>query len=182
MVRDGKIIYQSLDHVALTPEGWPIITRAFFSGRNNYNPDIKTIDVNVGDMILVSSVGEYGNGKWNALKDALEGKDVYSYPLCTIEKIASENAHDNYSAILIRIGKDEPEDKTDTYLFKLNRKRKDSDEKMIPVEYFRLRREAMDRLVEMNCYSREKEIYQYGVSRSTDGNGAKWIKTNNSNK
>lgn len=47
---------------------------------------------------------------------------------------------------------------------------------MIPVEYFRLRREAMDRLVEMNCYSREKEEYQYSVSRCIDGNGAKWIK------
>lgn len=175
MVRDGKIIYQSTDHVALTPEGWPIITRAFFTGRNNYNPDIKTIDVEVGDMILICSDGVYGNEKWSALKDALEGKDVYSYPLCAVEKIASENAHDNYSAILIRIGKDEPEDKTDTYLFKLNRKRKDSDEKMIPVEYFRLRREAMDRLMEMNCYSREKETYQYGVSRCTDGKGAKWI-------
>ena len=157
------------------PEGWPIITRAFFTGRNNYKPDIKTIDVEVGDMILICSDGVYGNGKWSALKDALEGKDVYSYPLCAVEKIASENAHDNYSAILIRIGKDEPEDKNDTYLFKLNRKRKDSDEKMIPVEYFRLRREAMDRLMEMNCYSREKETYQYGVSRCTDGKGAKWI-------
>lgn len=29
VVRNREIIYQSTDHVALTPEGWPIITRAF---------------------------------------------------------------------------------------------------------------------------------------------------------
>lgn len=45
MIRDDQIIYQSTDHVALTPEGWPIITRAFFTGRNNYKPDIKAINV-----------------------------------------------------------------------------------------------------------------------------------------
>lgn len=77
-------------------------------------------------MILICSDGVYGNGKWSALKDALEGKDVYSYPLCAIEKIASENAHDNYSAILIRIGKDEPKDKTDSYLYKIHRSLRNS--------------------------------------------------------
>lgn len=112
MVRDGKITYQSTDHVALTPEGWPIITRAFFTGQNNCYPDIKTIDVKVGDMILICSDGVYGNGKWATLKDALEVKDVCTSPLYAIEKIASENAHDNYSAILICFGKDEPEDNT----------------------------------------------------------------------
>ena len=50
------------------------------------------------------------------------------------------------------------------------------DDKFEPVEYFRSRREVMDRLVELNCYSQDKETYQYGVSRCVDGNGAKWIK------
>ena len=54
VVRDNLIIYQSTDHVALTPEGWTIVTRAFFTGRNNYDPEIKTIDVKVGDMMELS--------------------------------------------------------------------------------------------------------------------------------
>ena len=176
VIRNHEIIYQSTDHVALTPEGWPIITRAFFTGRNSYTPDIQEIDVEIGDMIFICSDGVYGNGKWSALKDTLEGKDVYSYLLSSVEKIASKMAHDNYSAILIRICRDEPTDKTDTYLFKLNRRLKGTDDKFEPVEYFRSRREVMDRLVELNCYSQDKETYQYGVSRCVDGNGAKWIK------
>ena len=127
-------------------------------------------------MIFICTDGVYGNGKWSALKDTLEGKDVYSYLLSSVEKIASEKAHDNYSAILIRICRDEPADKTDTYLFKLNRRLRGTDDEFEPIEYFRFRREAMDRLVELNCYSREKGTYQYGVTRYVDGNGAKWIK------
>ena len=103
MVRDGKIIYQSTDHVALTPEGWPIITRAFFTGRNNYNPDIKTIYVKVGDMVLICSDGVYGNGKWSEIKEALTD-NPNNEVLGRIRSVAERNAHDNYSAILIRIG------------------------------------------------------------------------------
>ena len=110
VIRNHEIIYQSTDHVALTPEGWPIITRAFFTGRNNHTPDIKEIELKIGDMIFICSDGVYGNGKWNALKDALEGRNVYSDMLGSIEKIASEKAHDNYSAILICISRDEPND------------------------------------------------------------------------
>lgn len=104
VVRGNEIIYQSSDHVALTPEGWPIITRGFFTGRNNYTPDIKEVGLVVGDIILICSDGVYGNGKWRALKAVLEGeKGDYFSLLNEIEKIASERAHDNYSAILICI-------------------------------------------------------------------------------
>lgn len=110
VIRNHEIIYQSTDHVALTPEGWPIITRAFFTGSQNYTPDIKEVELEIGDMIFICSDGVYGNGKWNALKNALEGRNVYSDMLSSIEKITSEKAHDNYSAILICICRDEPKD------------------------------------------------------------------------
>ncbi len=110
MVRDHKIIYQSVDHVALTPEGWPIITRAFFTGRNSYKPDIEEMEIQVGDMILICSDGVYGNGKWSGLKDVLTNSTTTEDPLSAIKKIASSNAHDNYTAILIRIGQDEAAD------------------------------------------------------------------------
>ena len=110
VIRNHEIIYQSTDHVALTPEGWPIITRAFFTGRNSYAPDIEEIELKIGDMIIICSDGVYGNGKWNALKNALEGSNVYSDVLASIKKIATENAHDNYSAILICICQDESKD------------------------------------------------------------------------
>lgn len=124
VIRDHEIIYQSVDHVALTPEGWPIITRAFFTGRNNYKPDIKEIEVNVGDMILICSDGVYGNGKWSELTDMLTNNETAIYPLSDIKRLATDKHHDNYSAILIRVCQDEPEDKTDSYLFKLRRQLK----------------------------------------------------------
>ncbi len=71
VVRNHEIIYQTTDHVALTPEGWPVVTRAFFTGRNKYTPDIKGITLDTGDMIFICFDGVYGNGKWSDLKDAL---------------------------------------------------------------------------------------------------------------
>ncbi len=105
-VRDHKIIYQSTDHVALTPEGWPIITRAFFTGRNNYKPDIEEIELEEGDMILICSDGVYGNGKWSKLRDLLTHSEADECDLSEIERLAADKAHDNYSAILIRICND----------------------------------------------------------------------------
>lgn len=114
VVRNHEIIYQSTDHVALTHEGWPIITRAFFTGQNNFTPDTKEIHVEIGDMILICSDGVYGNGKWSELKDILTNEGSVMYPLSDIERLASDKSHDNYSAILIRVCDDEPEDETDS--------------------------------------------------------------------
>lgn len=180
VVRDHKIIYRSVDHVALTPEGWPIITRAFFTGRNNYKPDIEELQIQVGDMILICSDGVYGNGKWSQIQDVFTEKESFSYPLWDVEKISSENAHDNYSAILIRVCEDEPEDKTDSYLFKLHRHLKEGESKIEYIEFFRTRNEAMLRLVERNQFGDKDDPYQYGIFRHPDGNGPKWkINENN---
>ena len=100
VVRSHEIIYISTDHVALTAEGWPIITRAFFTGRSCYTPDIKEIQLETDDTILICSDGVYGNGKWSGLEEELR-KDWAS--IDAVKKIAGKNAHDNYSAILIRI-------------------------------------------------------------------------------
>lgn len=102
VIRNREIIYQSTDHVALTPEGWPVITRVFFTGRNCYTPDIREIGLEAGDMIFICSDGVYGNGKWADVERVLLSSDGISFE--RIEKIASSPAHDNYSAILIRIG------------------------------------------------------------------------------
>lgn len=174
VIRDHRIIYQSVDHVALTPEGWPIITRAFFTGRNNYKPDIKEMEVHIGDMILICSDGVYGNGKWDKIQDVFTGEDSWVYPLSDIKDIAADNAHDNYTAILIRVCQDEPEDKTDSYLFKLRRHLKEGNAPCEYIEFFRTRREAMYRLVEKNYYGDKDDIYHYGISRFPDGKGAKW--------
>jgi|GEM_PF-3394833 protein serine/threonine phosphatase len=174
VIRDHKIIYQSVDHVALTPEGWPIITRAFFTGQNNYKPDIEEIEVQVGDLIFVCSDGVYGNGKWSAVQGVLTDPEACIYPLSNIVRIAADKAHDNYSAILIRICDDEPEDTTDSYLFKLRRHPKEGEYKSEYIEFFRTRREAIYRLGERNCFGDKNDIYHYGVSRYPDGKGAKW--------
>lgn len=103
MVRSHEIIYISTDHVALTSEGWPVITQAFFTGRTCYAPDIKEIQLETGDTILICSDGVYGNGKWSCLEDALCNG---CSSIATVKKIAGKSAHDNYSAILIRINED----------------------------------------------------------------------------
>lgn len=100
VIRDHNIIYQSVDHVALTPEGWPIITKAFFTGRSNYKPDIEEMEVQVGDMILICSDGVYGNGKWGILNDTLLGD---GFDIDDIYSIAVHRCNDNISAILIKI-------------------------------------------------------------------------------
>lgn len=177
VVRDKEIIYQTTDHVALTPEGWPIITRAFFTGRNNFRPDIKEIELQVGDMILLCSDGVYGNGKWSKVNEALKDEMHGAYVLSDVYKVANENAHDNYSAILVRIGDDEPEDKTDTYLFKISRHVEDENgwhKEPEATEYFRTRREAMARLVELNCYNPRPQNVRYTCGRCHDGTGPRW--------
>ncbi len=101
LVRDRRIIYQSTDHVALTPEGWPIITRAFFTGRNKYQPEIVKMEMRAGDMILLCSDGVYGNGKWSGLHKVLTGQEASMELLGDIERVAAERAHDNYSGVLV---------------------------------------------------------------------------------
>lgn len=100
LVRNRRIVYQSVDHVALTDIGNPIITRGFFTHSNRYAPEIHKEAIIYGDRILICTDGVYGNGKWSDLRDLLTSD------ICTSENIrnlASKNAHDNYSAILLEI-------------------------------------------------------------------------------
>lgn len=39
-IRNGRIIYQSVDHIAISSSGNTVITRAFFPKTVNYKPDI----------------------------------------------------------------------------------------------------------------------------------------------
>lgn len=167
VVRESEIIYQSTDHLALTPEGWPIITRAFFTGRANYNPDITEFEVRVGDMILICSDGVYGNGKWHALNETLLDEHR-AYPLWGVEDVAKNHVHDNYSAMLIRICEDQPCNHSEPGLFKLRRRPKGSDADFKYFEFFRTRKEACARLIELGHYGPEKDKYQYGISRITN--------------
>ena len=99
-IRSGKIIYRSVDHVALTNNRCPIITRAFFTGRNCYTPDVHEDNIQPGDRIFICSDGVYGNGKWSDLEDCLISENCN---IKHIEQIASTHPHDNHSGILITI-------------------------------------------------------------------------------
>ncbi len=99
-IRDGKIIYQSVDHVALTYIGNPIITHAFFANSSRYKPDIYTTDIHHGDIIFMCTDGVFGNGKWSKLKDLLTSTTVN---IERIKSMAQEDAFDNYSGILLTI-------------------------------------------------------------------------------
>lgn len=106
VIRDHKIIYTSVDHIALTSGGLPIITRAFFTGRNKYQPHIEKIEIQIGDMILICSDGVYGNGKWSDLNDALTSDETCGHTLSKVKAVAETRLNDNYSAILIRVCED----------------------------------------------------------------------------
>lgn len=98
--REGKIVYQSVDHIALTGSGNPILTRGFFSHKHRFTPEIHEEKIISGDRILICTDGVFGNGKWSDLRDLLVNKAT---TIEDIEELASRNAHDNYSAILINI-------------------------------------------------------------------------------
>lgn len=100
LAREGKLVYQSVDHIALTDSGTPILTRGFFSHRHRFTPDIHEEKIISGDRILICTDGVFGNGKWCDLRDLLVNKAT---TIEDIEELASRNAHDNYSAILINI-------------------------------------------------------------------------------
>ncbi|MCC8176508.1 MAG: serine/threonine-protein phosphatase [Bacteroidales bacterium] len=92
------------DHVKLSPEGWPLITNAFFTGRcDKILPEIDLYMVQPGDRVLLCSDGVYGCIPADRL-DSLMRSDA------DLDDIASQlkdwcriHAHDNHSAILLEI-------------------------------------------------------------------------------
>lgn len=100
LIRDMTVIHQSVDHVALTDMGDPIITRAFFTNSNRFIPEIHTIDFHYGDRIFMCTDGVYGNGKWSKLMELLTLPQVN---INNIKKMAGIDTFDNYSGILITI-------------------------------------------------------------------------------
>lgn len=162
VARDHEIIYRSEDHVGVSPEGWPVVKKAFFTGRDEISvPFIKEMEIQEGDMILLCSDGVFGNDKEAKAEEALLFQ--YGYPLSQIEKVAADRPHDNYSAILIRICEDDP-DPSEQNLFKMHRHLKGDESQSEVFEYFRKRRDAMNRLCEY-YYGPDKDKYRYGVTR-----------------
>lgn len=97
-IRNGRIKYQSVDHIAISSSGNPVITRAFYPKTGNYKPDIETSTIEKNDKILICSDGVFGDGKWSALHDVIRTEN---FTMQNVYEVASYNAHDNYSAILI---------------------------------------------------------------------------------
>lgn len=100
LIRDHEIVYQSKDHIRLSPEGWPLISKAFFTRHDNYLPEIKEFELCEGDRIFICSDGVYGNRKEGRLQDMLVSDGC---SLENLELIASSPAHDNYSGILLQL-------------------------------------------------------------------------------
>lgn len=99
-IRCNKIIYRSADHIGTTPEGWPVIERAFYTNTDTYLPEIVEADLLPDDYIFICSDGVYGERKEKSLEEILCSGN------CTVDSIknlASSPAHDNYSGILIKI-------------------------------------------------------------------------------
>lgn len=97
-IRNNKIIYKSTDHIGITPEGWPIINRAFYTNTDTYLPEIVETYLLPGDYIFICSDGVYGERKEKRLEEILCSDNC---TMDSIKDLASSPAHDNYSGILI---------------------------------------------------------------------------------
>ncbi|MGM9817318.1 MAG: PP2C family protein-serine/threonine phosphatase [Lepagella sp.] len=100
-IRHNQIIYKSVDHISITPEGWPIICRAFYTGTDTYLPEIVESNLQHDDRIFICSDGVYGGRKEKELEKMLCESDC---SIDALETLASSPAHDNFSGILIEIG------------------------------------------------------------------------------
>ncbi len=92
------------DHVTTSPEGWPLITNAFFTGRcDKLLPEIYLYIVKPGDRVLLCSDGVYGcipaERLEKLMRSDLEIEDI----AVQLKDWCHYHAHDNYSAILIEI-------------------------------------------------------------------------------
>lgn len=99
-IRHKEIIYKSADHIGTTPEGWPIIKRAFYTDTDTYLPEISETGLLPGDYIFICSDGVYGGRKEKALEKILCSDNC---TMDSVKDLASSQAHDNYSGILIEI-------------------------------------------------------------------------------
>ena len=98
-IRRNKIIYRSVDHISFTPEGWQIISRAFYTGTDSYLPEIYETTLLSDDRIFVCSDGIYGVQKRKNLKKCYAN----NCSIDSIKALAASPAHYSYSRFLIDV-------------------------------------------------------------------------------
>lgn len=98
-IRRNKIIYRSVDHISFTPEGWQIISRAFYTGTDSYLPEIYETTLLSDDRIFVCSDGIYGVQKRKNLKKCYAN----NCSIDSIKALAASPAHYSYSGFLIDV-------------------------------------------------------------------------------
>lgn len=107
VVRDGGLMYRTMDHVA-DVKGSTKLTRCFFTNhRHAAVPDIKMIQVKIGDRFLLCSDGVYNSMPPEILHERLADKeDQLSNVADAIKFLCEKNASDNYTAIFVEIVQD----------------------------------------------------------------------------
>lgn len=92
------------DHVTTSPEGWPLIRNAFFTGMcDSLQPEIDYFIVKPGDRALLCSDGVYGCIPTDRLESLMRSDDDIEEIAAQLKDWCRVRAHDNYSAILIEI-------------------------------------------------------------------------------
>ncbi len=95
------LLYQTKDHIRLD-FGWEIVDRSFFSYRPEIAvPDIKQIQIQTGDRILLCSDGLYKSIAPRILLARMMDDKMLDEILREYESLYEERGDDNYTAILI---------------------------------------------------------------------------------
>ena len=102
LYRKGKgIVYQTKDHITIGEEGWPYVSKGFFSFRDVEMPEIKEFKLENGDRILLCSDGVSGFIKEDELvKTCLAVTDIEKATEM-LKAVCTSRSYDNYSAIVI---------------------------------------------------------------------------------
>jgi protein phosphatase len=105
LMRPSKgLIYRTKDHTRFTPEGWEVITNAFFTGDpERARPEIEDFEVQPGDRLLLCTDGVYKCISDDALIAHLRLTSDISVIANKLEQWCEQHSHDNYSAILIEL-------------------------------------------------------------------------------
>ena len=102
--RPGKgLLHQTKDHT-VQKHGRQMVAKCFFTGHSTVSvPDIKTLQLQAGDRILLCSDGLYGPIEPSILLDKMMEERPLEDILDEYDTMCDRDGHDNYSAILIEL-------------------------------------------------------------------------------
>lgn len=103
LLRDGKVVYQTEDHVGYS-YGYEVVTRCFFSMAPEIAvPDVVQFEVKAGDRIFLCSDGVYKSMAPQILTERLQDEKLLEDIVDVIKFLCERDSTDNYTGILAEV-------------------------------------------------------------------------------